>query len=112
MSFRSESLRGDGRAGRAVNGDQVSVAEAAGRVARGDHCGDAVLAGDERGVGHWAPGVSDHRGNAGPGNQATPSPPRMLTFVLDGKAPIPVPPAPAPGAPSVQPAGGAPPVDN
>jgi hypothetical protein len=27
-------------------------------------------------------------GNAGPGNAATANPPRLLTFVLDGKAPI------------------------
>ena len=55
-------------------------------------------------------GVGQTGGNAGPGNQATPSPPRMLTFVLDGKAPIPVPPAPE--APNVQPAGGAQPGAN
>jgi quinohemoprotein ethanol dehydrogenase len=28
-------------------------------------------------------------GNAGPGNAATPFPPRLLTFILDGNAPMP-----------------------
>ena len=28
-------------------------------------------------------------GNAGPGNSATPFSPRLLSFVLDGKAPLP-----------------------
>jgi quinohemoprotein ethanol dehydrogenase len=55
-------------------------------------------------------GVGQTGGNAGPGNQATARPPRMLTFVLDGKAAIPAPPEPA--AQKAEPAGGAPPVDN
>jgi PQQ-dependent dehydrogenase (methanol/ethanol family) len=36
-------------------------------------------------------------GNAGPGNAATPFPPKLLTFVLDGTAPLPV--ASEPGPP-------------
>jgi hypothetical protein len=28
-------------------------------------------------------------GNAGPGNAATPFPPKLLVFALDGKAPLP-----------------------
>ncbi|HVH25424.1 MAG TPA: PQQ-dependent dehydrogenase, methanol/ethanol family [Vicinamibacterales bacterium] len=56
-------------------------------------------------------GIGQTSGNAGPGNQTTTSsPPRMLTFVLDGKAEIPA--APEPEAPKDPPAAGAPPVDN
>ena len=34
-------------------------------------------------------GVGAVTGNAGPGNAATPNPPRLLTFALDGTTPIP-----------------------
>jgi PQQ-dependent dehydrogenase (methanol/ethanol family) len=56
-------------------------------------------------------GMGQIAGNAGPGNQATVnSPPRMLTFVLDGKGEIPK--APEPEAPQAPAAAAAPPVDN
>src|SRR5436189_5457104 len=66
-------------AGAAVDGDRLPVAEPAGGVAGGDHRGDAVLAGNQGGMGGQGAAVGDHGdrvgeqrrpgGGGGPGDQ-------------------------------------------
>jgi hypothetical protein len=52
-------------AGAAVDGDQLAVVQAGGGIAGGDHRGDAVLAGDQGGMGGQGAAVGDDRDRAG-----------------------------------------------
>ena len=52
-------------AGAAVDGDQLPVAESACGIPGGDYSGDAVLAGDQGGVGGQGAAVGDDRDRAG-----------------------------------------------
>src|SRR5829696_3015918 len=52
-------------AGAAVHGDPLPFAQSGGGVAGGDHGGDAVLAGDQGGVGGQGAAVGDDRDGAG-----------------------------------------------
>src|SRR5215216_2354452 len=52
-------------AGAAVDGHHLAVGQAGGGIPGGDHGGDAVLAGDQGGVGRQGPAVGDDRGGVG-----------------------------------------------
>src|SRR6266545_3620225 len=52
-------------AGAAIDGHHLAVVQTGGGVAGGDHGGDAVLAGDQGGVGGQGAAVGDDRGGAG-----------------------------------------------